>query len=93
MSIGAKDLGKCTWTANTPSENPLVPATQRWKCSSKVANDSCLFITQLWLESEPQFFSIQPKLFSENKSEKRGTSVETLIVVVSKIRVISPLYF
>lgn len=73
MNIEVKYLGKCTWTTNTLSEKPLVPTIQWWKCSSKEANDSCLFNTQLWLESEPQFF-----WFNQNYSPKTNQRKEAL---------------
>lgn len=54
----------------TVSENPLTPGIQRWKCSTKIANDSYLFIILLWLESEPQFFQFNWK-YSQKTNQRK----------------------
>lgn len=47
MNMEAKYLWKFTLASRTRLENPLVLAIQRWKCSSKIPNDSCLFVILL----------------------------------------------
>lgn len=84
MNIEAKYLKRITWTHTILSQISLVLAIQSWEYSSKIENNSCLYYTasvKIWAS----FFSIQLKVFLENKSEKSGTWVETLIVVVSEV--------
>lgn len=84
MNIEVKYLKKITWTHTFLSQISLVLAIQSLEYSSKIENNSCLYYTAS-IKISASIFSIQLKVFLENKWEKSGTWVETLIVVVSEV--------
>lgn len=84
MNIEAKYLKKNYLNTYYSITNLTSSSIQSWEYSSKIENNSCLYYTasiKIWAS----FFPIQLKVFLENKSEKSGTWVETLIVVVSEV--------
>lgn len=74
MNIEAKYLEKFTWTRNILSENSLVLALQSWECSSKIANDSCLYYTALIRIWVPNFFNSTENVLRKQIREKRYLS-------------------